>query len=60
LSLAGIQAGVCMSGLKWFGAIVTQGQFGTTEYWIMSVTIVIAVCSAILQLTFLNSAIASY
>jgi len=60
LSLAGIQAGVSMSSLKWFGEVVTQGTYGPQEYWIISVTAFIAVCSAILQLKFLNSAIASY
>jgi len=49
-----------MATLKWFGEVVAQGRYGPNEYWIMSVTFVIAASSAILQLKFLNSAIASY
>jgi len=49
-----------MATLKWFGEVVAQGKYGPNEYWIMSVTAVVAASSAILQLKFLNSAIASY
>lgn len=60
LGLAGIQAGITSSCLKWSGEILTEGDLGAVECWILSVTLFVAVCSGVLQFTFLNAALASY
>ena len=60
LCMAGIQAGITSSFFKWFGEILAHGKFEPDDIWIASVCLVIAVSSALLQITFLNTAIANY
>ena len=60
LCMAGIQAGITSSFFKWFGEIMAQGKFEPDDIWIATVCLVIAVASSLLQLTFLNKAIACY
>ena len=58
--MAGMQSGVSMVFLKWFGETIAQNIFGPTECIILTVCSVVAVASSVLQLIFVNSAIARY
>ena len=60
LCMAGIQAGITSSFFKWVGEILAHGKFEPDDIWIASVCLVIAVSSVLLQITFLNTAIANY
>jgi hypothetical protein len=58
LCLAGIQAGSSVSFLKWLSALVAQGVYEPAEISLLCICGVIAVSSSLLQIFFLNTAIA--
>ena len=60
LSLAGTQAGITACFFKYFGEIVAYGDLDSQDIWIMSVCLFVAVSSTLMQLYYLNQAIARY
>jgi hypothetical protein len=46
--------------LKWVSEVIQNGDYGTTEYWIIGVGISLVPIEAFFQLKFLNKAIAKY